>query len=110
MLITAMSISAMTISVAMAGGFNDKIFEGNNLDSMVFGQQLINAIITKENDISFMECIQQCVNYKRCKSVNYLRSFLQCELNYEEELSEEIFFISNSNVIFSRIKEWKKVR
>ena len=78
-------------------------------NDIVMSRRLTNKIVFARQGISLVDCVRECMSVSRCKSVNYIRRLLLCELNKEPGTSDDADFIKEATSIHVNLQYWLTV-
>ncbi|XP_061190037.1 uncharacterized protein LOC133197868 [Saccostrea echinata] len=65
-------------------------------------------MIDSFTDYSILDCVEECLRRKRCKSISYYQGAHYCETNYENRRGASSMYIQDSGWIYSDIEDWDK--
>uniref|UniRef100_A0A8W8MFK3 Sushi domain-containing protein n=1 Tax=Magallana gigas TaxID=29159 RepID=A0A8W8MFK3_MAGGI len=72
------------------------------------GHRLDRKLIQSFTDLSFLDCVIECLVTPRCKSVNYFKGANFCELNYENKTTTETKYMDSAGWVYSEKEHWPK--
>ncbi|XP_052694408.1 uncharacterized protein LOC128172675 [Crassostrea angulata] len=72
------------------------------------GHRLDGKVIQSYAEISFLDCVTECLVTPRCKSVNYLKGANFCESNYENKTTAETRYMESDGWVYSEKEHWPK--
>nr|XP_034316460.1 uncharacterized protein LOC109621178 [Crassostrea gigas] len=72
------------------------------------GHRLDRKLIQSFTELSFLDCVIECLVTPRCKSVNYFKGANFCELNYENKTTAETMYMDNAGWVYSEKEHWPK--
>ncbi|XP_034321227.2 neurocan core protein-like [Magallana gigas] len=72
------------------------------------GQRLDRKMIQSFAEVSFLDCVIECVVTPRCKSVNYFKGANFCEINYENKTTAETNYVNSTGWVYSEKEHWPK--
>ncbi|XP_052695614.1 versican core protein-like [Crassostrea angulata] len=72
------------------------------------GQRLDRKLIQSFVEVSFLDCVKECLVTPRCKSVNYIKGANFCEINYENKMTAEINYVDIAGWVYSEKEHWPK--
>ena len=72
-------------------------------------RRLTNKILFARQGISLVDCVRDCMSVSRCKSVNYIRRFVLCEMNKEAGTAGDSEFIKEGISIHVNLQYWLTV-
>ena len=73
------------------------------------GHRLDGKVIQSYAEISFLDCVTECLVTPRCKSVNYFKGANFCESNYENKTTAETRYMESAGWVYSEKEHWPKV-
>lgn len=74
-----------------------------------YGHRLDGSIINSFPEISFLDCVTECLVTPRCVSVNYCNGAMFCEINYGDIMTPFTKISDISGWIYSEMTQWPKV-
>uniref|UniRef100_A0A8W8ML71 Uncharacterized protein n=1 Tax=Magallana gigas TaxID=29159 RepID=A0A8W8ML71_MAGGI len=72
------------------------------------GHRLDRKLIQSFTEVSFLDCVTECMVTPRCKSVNYFKGANYCELNYENKTTAETMYMDSAGWVYSEKEHWPK--
>eukprot|EP00105_Crassostrea_gigas_P038128 XP_019922276.1 PREDICTED: uncharacterized protein LOC105327050 [Crassostrea gigas] len=72
------------------------------------GHRLDRKLIQTFTEVSFLDCVTECMVTPRCKSVNYFKGANYCEINYENKATAETRYMDNAGWVYSEKEHWPK--
>eukprot|EP00105_Crassostrea_gigas_P046625 XP_019930773.1 PREDICTED: uncharacterized protein LOC105348035 isoform X2 [Crassostrea gigas] len=72
------------------------------------GHRLDRKLIQTFTEVSFLDCVTECMVTPRCKSVNYFKGANYCELNYENKTTAETNYMDSAGWVYSEKDHWPK--
>uniref|UniRef100_A0A8W8MKP2 Apple domain-containing protein n=1 Tax=Magallana gigas TaxID=29159 RepID=A0A8W8MKP2_MAGGI len=72
------------------------------------GHRLDGKVIQSYAEISFLDCVTECLVTPRCKSVNYFKGANFCESNYENKTTAETRYMESAGWVYSEKEHWPK--
>nr|XP_034315276.1 neurogenic locus notch homolog protein 2 [Crassostrea gigas] len=72
------------------------------------GHRLDRKLIQTFTEVSFLDCVTECMVTPRCKSVNYFKGANYCEINYENKTTAETRYVDNAGWVYSEKEHWPK--
>ena len=73
------------------------------------GHRLDRKLIQSFTELSFLDCVIECLVTPRCKSVNYFKGANFCEINYENKTTAETRYMESAGWVYSEKEHWPKV-
>lgn len=73
------------------------------------GHRLGGKVIQSFTELSFLDCVIECLVTPRCKSVNYFKGANFCESNYENQTTAETKYVEIAGWVYSDKEHWPKV-
>lgn len=73
------------------------------------GHRLDGKVIQSYAEISFLDCVTECLVTPLCKSINYFKGANFCESNYENKTTAETRYMESSGWVYSEKEHWPKV-
>ena len=73
------------------------------------GHRLDGKVIQSYAEISFLDCVTECLVTPRCKAVNYFKGANFCESNYENKTTAETRYMESAGWVYSEKEHWPKV-
>ena len=73
------------------------------------GHRLDGKLIQSFAELSFLDCVTECLMTPRCKSVNYFKGANFCESNYENKTTAETRYMDSAGWVYSEKEHWPKV-
>lgn len=73
------------------------------------GHRLDRKVIQSFAELSFLDCVKECLVTPRCKSVNYFKGANFCEINYENKMAAETMYVDSAGWVYSENEHWPKV-
>ncbi|XP_065936001.1 uncharacterized protein [Magallana gigas] len=72
------------------------------------GHRLDRKLIQSFTEVSFLDCVLECLVTPRCKSVNYYKGANFCEINYENKTTAEYRYMESAGWVYSEKEHWPK--
>uniref|UniRef100_A0A8W8MHD0 Sushi domain-containing protein n=1 Tax=Magallana gigas TaxID=29159 RepID=A0A8W8MHD0_MAGGI len=72
------------------------------------GYRLDRKLIQSFTEVSFLDCVIECLVTPRCKSVNYYKGANFCEINYENKTTAETRYMESAGWVYSEKEHWPK--
>nr|XP_034316070.1 uncharacterized protein LOC117685705 [Crassostrea gigas] len=72
------------------------------------GHRLDRKLIQSFPELSFLDCVIECLVTPRCKSVNYCKGANYCEINYENKTTADNKYMDNAGFVYSEKEHWPK--
>ncbi|XP_052691246.1 uncharacterized protein LOC128169121 [Crassostrea angulata] len=72
------------------------------------GHRLDGKLIQSFAELSFLDCVTECMMTPRCKSVNYFKGANFCESNYENKTTAEKRYMESAGWVYSEKVHWPK--
>ncbi|XP_052694961.1 neurogenic locus notch homolog protein 1-like [Crassostrea angulata] len=72
------------------------------------GHRLDRKLIQSFTEVSFLDCVTECMVTPRCKSVNYFKGANYCEINYENKTTAETNYMDSAGWVYSERGHWPK--
>uniref|UniRef100_A0A8W8MLC8 Uncharacterized protein n=1 Tax=Magallana gigas TaxID=29159 RepID=A0A8W8MLC8_MAGGI len=72
------------------------------------GHRLDRKLIQSFTEVSFLDCVIECLVTPRCKSVNYYKGANFCEINYENKTTAETRYMESAGWVYSEKEHWPK--
>nr|XP_034317190.1 neurogenic locus notch homolog protein 2-like [Crassostrea gigas] len=72
------------------------------------GYRLDRKLIQSFTELSFLDCVIECLVTPRCKSVNYFKGANFCEINYENKTTAETRYMESAGWVYSEKEHWPK--
>uniref|UniRef100_A0A8W8MD76 Sushi domain-containing protein n=1 Tax=Magallana gigas TaxID=29159 RepID=A0A8W8MD76_MAGGI len=72
------------------------------------GHRLDRKLIQTFTEVSFLDCVTECMVTPRCKSVNYFKGANYCELNYENKMTAKTRYMDSAGWVYSEKEHWPK--
>uniref|UniRef100_A0A8W8MM01 Sushi domain-containing protein n=1 Tax=Magallana gigas TaxID=29159 RepID=A0A8W8MM01_MAGGI len=72
------------------------------------GHRLDRKLIQTFTEVSFLDCVTECMVTPRCKSVNYFKGANYCELNYENKTTAGTRYMDSAGWVYSEKEHWPK--
>ncbi|XP_065936064.1 uncharacterized protein [Magallana gigas] len=72
------------------------------------GHRLDRKLIQSFPELSFLDCVIECLVTPRCKSVNYFKGANFCEINYENKTTAETRYMESAGWVYSEKEHWPK--
>nr|XP_019929678.1 uncharacterized protein LOC105345276 [Crassostrea gigas] len=72
------------------------------------GHRLDRKLIQSFTEVSFLDCVIECLVTPRCKSVNYFKGANFCEINYENKTTAETRYMESAGWVYSEKGHWPK--
>lgn len=72
------------------------------------GHRLDGKLIQTFTELSFLDCVMECLVTPRCKSVNYFKGANFCEINYENKTTAETKYLDAAGWVYSEKEHWPK--
>ncbi|XP_052692812.1 uncharacterized protein LOC128171100 [Crassostrea angulata] len=72
------------------------------------GHRLDGKVIQSFTELSFLDCVIECLVTPRCKSVNYFKGANFCESNYENQTTAETKYVEIAGWVYSDKEHWPK--
>nr|XP_034320081.1 protein jagged-1 isoform X1 [Crassostrea gigas] len=72
------------------------------------GHRLDRKLIQTFTEVSFLDCVTECMVTPRCKSVNYCKGANFCEVNYENKTTAETRYMESAGWVYSEKEHWPK--
>ncbi|XP_034318110.2 aggrecan core protein [Magallana gigas] len=73
-----------------------------------YGHRLDRKVIQSFAEVSFLDCVIECLVTPRCKSVNYFKGANFCEINYENKMTAETMLVDSAGWVYSEKEHWPK--
>lgn len=73
------------------------------------GHRLDGKVIQSFAEMSFLDCVIECLVTPRCKSVNYFKGANFCEINYENKTTAETKYLDAAGWVYTEKEHWPKV-
>nr|XP_034317116.1 uncharacterized protein LOC117686372 [Crassostrea gigas] len=70
------------------------------------GHRLDRKLIQSFTEVSFLDCVIECLVTPRCKSVNYYKGANYCEINYENKTTAETRYMDSAGWVYSEKEHW----
>ncbi|XP_052679667.1 uncharacterized protein LOC128160396 [Crassostrea angulata] len=70
------------------------------------GHRLDRKLIQSFTEVSFLDCVIECLVTPRCKSVNYYKGANFCEINYENKTTAETRYMESAGWVYSEKEHW----
>ncbi|XP_061190113.1 lymphocyte antigen 75-like [Saccostrea echinata] len=71
-----------------------------------YGYRLDRRMIDSFTDYSILDCVEECLRRKRCKSISYYQGAHYCEINYESRNTSSLMYVQDAGWIYSDIEDW----
>nr|XP_034316857.1 aggrecan core protein-like [Crassostrea gigas] len=72
------------------------------------GYRLDRKLIQSFAQLSFLDCVIECLVTPRCKSVNYFKGANFCETNYENKTTANTRYENSAGWVYSEKEHWPK--
>lgn len=72
------------------------------------GHRLDRKLIQSFTEVSFLDCVTECIVTPRCKSVNYFKGANFCEISYENKTTAETKYMESAGWVYSEKEHWPK--
>ncbi|XP_052693429.1 uncharacterized protein LOC128171698 [Crassostrea angulata] len=72
------------------------------------GYRLDRKLIQSFAQLSFLDCVIECLVTPRCKSVNYFKGAIFCETNYENKTTANTNYENSAGWVYSEKEHWPK--
>lgn len=72
------------------------------------GHRLDGKLIQSFTELSFLDCVIECLVTPRCKSVNYFKGANFCEINYENKTTANTRYVDSAGWVYSDKEHWPK--
>ncbi|XP_052694391.1 neurogenic locus notch homolog protein 3-like [Crassostrea angulata] len=72
------------------------------------GHRLDGKVIQSFTELSFLDCVIECLVTPRCKSVNYFKGANFCESNYDNQTTAETKYVEIAGWVYSDKEHWPK--
>ncbi|XP_048750885.2 mannose-binding protein C-like isoform X2 [Ostrea edulis] len=73
-----------------------------------YGYRLDRKMIDSFVDYSILDCVEDCLRRKRCKSVSYYGGAKYCEINYENKTTAPNKYLESAGWVYSEREDWDK--
>ncbi|XP_048764963.2 uncharacterized protein LOC125672790 [Ostrea edulis] len=89
---------ALSCSVSLQEGYS-RLRYGHRLD-----RKMIDSFV----DYSVLDCVEDCLRRKRCKSVSYYGGANYCEIHYEDKTTAPNRYLESAGWVYSEREDWDK--
>ncbi|XP_062587178.1 fibrinogen alpha chain-like [Saccostrea cucullata] len=77
--------------------------------SIQYGYRLLYRLIESYVNYSILDCVEECLRTKRCRSVNYYKGANFCEINFRRKENNQKLYREASGWLYTDIQYWDKV-
>ncbi|XP_048742883.2 protein jagged-1-like [Ostrea edulis] len=78
----------------------------DSYSKLQYGYRLDRKMISSFIDFSILDCAEECLRTKRCKSMSYYKGANFCEINYENKSSANDRFLESPGWTYSEKENW----